>query len=114
MSNKPTGVRTTIASARGAGQSAARRPGTVMPGHPAYGAVGAGAPPQPARAAVPAPGVAAPSGGVIPMPDYPHGRGGMAAVPMPAAGAAPGTGRGTAAAPGPTRRGMPPAQRMPS
>jgi hypothetical protein len=102
MTKKPTGVRTMIASGGGAGQPAARRPGTVMPGHPAYSSAEAGAARQPARAAVPAPGVAALRGGVIPMPDYPHGRGGMAAVQMPAAG------------PGPSRRGMPPAQRMPS
>jgi hypothetical protein len=106
MRKKPTGVRTAIASTSGAGQSAARRPGTVMPGHPAYGAAGAGAPPQPARPAVPAPGVATGPGGVMPMADYPHGRGGMAAVQMPAAG--------PASAAGPSRRGMPPAQRMPS
>ena len=111
MSNKPTSVRTMIASAPGAGPTAIRGARAVMPGHPAYGTAAAGARPL----AVPAPNVAAPSGGVMPMPDYPHGRGGMAAVPMPASGTVSASSGSSAAAPqSPNRRGMPPAQRMPS
>ena len=49
---------------------------------------------------------------VIAMPDYPHGRGGMAAKPMPAASTL-GTGSSDKTAPSTAARGMPPPQEMP-